>query len=81
MTLASQSERLVDPTTLLNPDGQDLQAAAPSLSPYSPILHGEQSSFDEPPSTNLAVPFEQRDGVLEPCGQNLPEGHRVQFVA
>ena len=81
MILGSQSERLVDPTTLLNPDGQDLHAKAPSLSLYFPILQGVQSSFTDPPSTTLAVPFKQRDGLLEPCGQNFPEGHRVQLVA
>ena len=63
MTLDSQSECLVDPTTLLNPDGQDLQAVDPSWSPYSLTLQGAQSSFTEPPSTTLAVPFEHKDGL------------------
>ena len=81
MTLGSQSECRVDLTRLLNPDGQALQTVAPSSSLYSPILQGVQSSLDEPPSTTLAVPFEQRDGLLEPSGQNFPEGHRVQLMA
>ena len=81
MTLGSQSESLIDPTKLLNPDGQDLQAVAPSSSPYSPTLQGVQSSSTEPPSTPLAVPFGQRDGLLKPSGQKFPEAHRVQLVA